>query len=136
AKALAEAPPHAVLLVDGLAYGAMPAAVIGHARAPIVALVHHPLCLEAGLSATRQEALRRLETDALALARKIIVTSPLTQRTLIADFAVPAHKITVAEPGTDPASRAASSGQGPVRLLSVGAIVPRKAFHLLVRAPS
>src|SRR5262245_42643423 len=138
AKALAEAPPHAVLLVDGLAYGAMPAAVIGHARAPIVALVHHPLCLEAGLSATRQEALRRLETAALALARKIIVTSPLIQRTLIADFAVPADKITVAEPGTDPASRATSSGPGPgpVRLLSIGAIVPRKAFHLLVRALS
>jgi len=96
ARALAGAAPHAVLLVDGLAYGAMPAAVIGCARAPIVALVHHPLCLEAGLAATRQEALRRLETAALAVARKIIVTSPLTQRTLIADFTVPAHKIALA----------------------------------------
>ena len=112
----------------------MPVAVIGCARAPIVALVHHPLCLEAGLDATRQQVLRLLETDALALARKIIVTSPLTQRTLIAEFAVPAHKITVAEPGTDPAPRAASAGVQPVQLLSVGAIVPRKAFHLLVRA--
>ena len=109
ARALAGAAPHAVLLVDGLAYGAMPAAVIGCARAPIVALVHHPLCLEAGLAATRQEALRRLETAALAVARKIIVTSPLTQRTLIADFTVPAHKIAVAEPGTDPAPRAMAS---------------------------
>src|SRR5262249_11808640 len=136
AKALAEAPPHAVLLVDGLAYVAMPAAVIGHARAPIVALVHHPLCLEAGLSATRQEALRRLETAALALARKIIVTSPLIQRTLIADFAVPAQKIAVAEPGTDPAPRAASAGQQPLPLFSVGALVPRKAFPLLVCALS
>jgi glycosyltransferase involved in cell wall biosynthesis len=136
ARALAGAAPHSVLLIDGLAYGAMPAAVIGRARAPIVALVHHPLYLEAGLGAPRQEALRLLETAALALARKIIVTSPLIQRTLIADFAVPAHKITVAEPGTDPAPRAAGSGQGPMQLLSVGAIVPRKGFHLLVHALS
>ncbi|MBO0741130.1 MAG: glycosyltransferase family 4 protein [Hyphomicrobiaceae bacterium] len=136
ARALAGAAPHAVLLVDGLAYGAMPAAVIGRARAPIIALVHHPLCLEAGLEAGRQEALRHLETAALALARKIIVTSPLTQRTLIADFTVPANKITVAEPGTDPAPRAAGARGQPVQLLSVGAIVPRKAFHLLVHALS
>jgi glycosyltransferase involved in cell wall biosynthesis len=136
ARALAGVAPHAVLLIDGLAYGAMPAAVIGCARAPIVALVHHPLCLEAGLAATRREALRLLEAAALARARKIIVTSPLTQRTLIADFAAPAHKITVAEPGTDPAQRAAHGGQPPLQLLSVGAIVPRKAFHLLVRALS
>ena len=136
ARALAEVPPRTVILVDGLAYGALPGSVIARVRAPIVAVVHHPLCLEAGLTPTRQEALRILETDALALARKIIVTSPLTQRTLIADFAVPAHKITVAEPGTDPAARAAPSGQGPAHLLSVGAIVPRKAFDLLVRALS
>ena len=136
ARALAGVAPHAVLLVDGLAYGAMPAAVIGCARAPIVALVHHPLCLEAGLAAPRQAALRRLETAALARARKIIVTSPLTQRTLIADFTAPAHKITVAEPGTDPVPRATRGGQSPLQLLSVGAIVPRKAFHLLVRALS
>jgi glycosyltransferase involved in cell wall biosynthesis len=136
ARALAGVAPHAVLLIDGLAYGAMPAAVIGCARAPIVALVHHPLCLEAGLAATRREALRLLEAAALARARKIIVTSPLTLRTLIADFAAPAHKITVAEPGTDPAQRAAHGGQPPLQLLSVGAIVPRKAFHLLVRALS
>jgi glycosyltransferase involved in cell wall biosynthesis len=112
----------------------MPAAVIGRARAPIVALVHHPLCLEAGLTARRQQALRLLEQAALALARRIIVTSQLTARTLVADFAVPVHKITVAEPGTDPAPRAANSREGPVHLLSVGAIVPRKACDLLVRA--
>jgi len=89
---------------------------------------------EKGLEARHE--LRLLETAALALARKIVVTSPLTARTLIADFAVSAHKITVAEPGTDPAPRATFSGQGPAQLLSVGAIVPRKACDLLVRALS
>src|SRR3990170_7875115 len=42
--------PSTVLVVDGLAYGAMPAEIIRRVAAPIVALVHHPLCLEAGLS--------------------------------------------------------------------------------------
>jgi len=136
AQRLAAIAPHNVILADGLAFGAMPAAVIGRARAPIVALVHHPLCLETGLAPTRQEGLRLLETAALALARRIVVTSPLTARTVLADFAVSADKITVAEPGTDPAPCAARSGQGPVQLLSVGAIVPRKACDLLVRALS
>jgi glycosyltransferase involved in cell wall biosynthesis len=123
------------VMIDGLAYGAMPAELVGRVRAPIVALVHHPLCLEAGLPPARQRQLKDLETAALALARKVVTTSPTTARTLAADFAVPAHKITVAEPGTDPAPRATGTGS-PVQLLAVGAVVPRKAYDLLVRALS
>ena len=48
-----------VILVDGLAYGAMPAELIAALRSPIVALVHHPLCLEAGLAKARQDELLR-----------------------------------------------------------------------------
>jgi len=133
-RLLAAVAPGDVLMVDGLAYGAMPAEVIERARAPIVALVHHPLCLEAGLAKARQDALHALEKAALALARRVVVTSHATGRTLVADFAVPADKVTVAEPGTDPAPRAAGSAAGPLELLSVGAIVPRKAYDILVRA--
>jgi len=39
----------------------------------------------------------------------------------------------VAEPGTDPAPRAAGTG-APLQLLSVGSVVPRKAYATLVRA--
>jgi glycosyltransferase involved in cell wall biosynthesis len=134
ARLLAAVAPGDVVIVDGLAYGAMPAEVIARVRAPIVALVHHPLCLEAGLTEARQDALHALEKAALALARRVIVTSRITARTLVADFAVPDDKITVAEPGTDPAPRAAESAAGPMQLLSVGAIVPRKAYDILVRA--
>src|SRR5436190_3618385 len=133
-RLLAAVAPGDVLMVDGLAYGAMPAEVIECARAPIVALVHHPLCLEAGLAKARQDALHTLEKAALALAKRVVVTSHATGRTLVADFAVPADKVTVAEPGTDPAPRAPGSAAGPLRLLSVGAIVPRKAYDILVRA--
>jgi glycosyltransferase involved in cell wall biosynthesis len=133
ARALADVAPRAVLMIDGLAYGAMPASLIGALRNPILALVHHPLCLEAGLDRQRRDALLASEKAALALARGIVVTSSTTAGTLIADFAVPPGKIAVAAPGTDPAPRAKGTGV-PLRLLAVGSVVPRKAFDVLVRA--
>lgn len=142
ARAFCGLPPDAVLLIDGLAYGAMPADVIAHAPGPIVALVHHPLCLETGLPAERQAALRASETAALALARRIVVTSATTARTLAAGFGVPAERITVAEPGTDPAPRARRYGvrtalaarPARLQLLAAGSVVPRKGYDVLVRA--
>lgn len=122
------------VLIDGLAYGATPREVIRQIPAPIVALVHHPLCLEAGLSPARQAALRASETVALALARRVITTSQATAAILAADFAVPPAIITVAEPGTDAAPRAIGSGDTAVHMLAVGSVVPRKGYDLLVEA--
>jgi glycosyltransferase involved in cell wall biosynthesis len=132
-RRLATASAKAVLLIDGLAYGAMPADVIRRANAPIVALVHHPLCLEAGLTRVRQRELHTLEQGALRLAAHVIVTSATTAQALTADFGVPASRITVAVPGTDAAPRAKGTGK-PLQLLAVGSVVPRKAFHVLVHA--
>lgn len=134
-RQLAAVAPTAVVVIDGLAYGAIPADLIRRVAAPIVALVHHPLCLEAGLSEHRQRQLRALETEALALARRVVTTSRTTARILVADFGVSEGSITVAEPGTDPAPRARGTGK-PIQLLAVGAVVPRKAYDLLVRALS
>lgn len=133
-RLIAATGPGDVLLIDGLAYGAMPADVIGRFGRRIIALVHHPLCLEAGITPERAAELKRLETEALGLARRVIVTSPTTARTLTQDFGVPADRITVAEPGTDPAPRAKGTDGKPFRLLSVGSIVPRKGYDLLVDA--
>lgn len=131
---LLQSTPHdARLLIDGLAFGAMPADMIQRIDRRIIALVHHPLALEAGLSEERRAALKASETAALALARHIVVTSDLTRRTLIADFGVPDGNITVAEPGTDPAPRATGTGM-PMQLLSVGAVTPRKGYDVLVEA--
>jgi glycosyltransferase involved in cell wall biosynthesis len=133
ARLVAGTPPDAVLLIDGLAYGAMPADLIAGFRRPVVALVHHPLGLEHGLSPSRQAELLASEAQALALARRVIVTSALTGRLLAANFNVRPDAITVAEPGTEAVARARGSGS-PVQILAVGAVSPRKGYEVLVAA--
>jgi glycosyltransferase involved in cell wall biosynthesis len=123
----------AVLLIDGLALGAMPLACLDAVRAPIVALVHHPLYLETGLSDARRSALQLTEKAALSRAVQVIATSASTASLLSQVFGVPAARLSIAEPGTDPAARAPRIGDPP-RLLAVGAVVPRKGYDLLVGA--
>jgi glycosyltransferase involved in cell wall biosynthesis len=47
---------------------------------------------------------------------------------------VPADHIIVAYPGSDPAPAACGSNDGIVRLLAIGAMVPRKGFDVLIAA--
>jgi len=131
--ALEEIAADEVALIDGLAYGALPERVIYRIAARIVALVHHPLGLETGLSLGDSERLTESERRALAHARWVIATSETTAETLRRDFAVPAERMSVAAPGTDRAARATRGGDVP-HLLSVGAVVPRKGFDVLVTA--
>lgn len=135
ATAFANTPREAVLLVDGLAYGALPPEIVAAAGSrPIVALVHHPLGLEAGLGSDEAVRLMASERAALALASRVVVTSRFTRSLLVTEFGVPSGRISVAEPGTDPAARAAGSGSRRVSLLAVGAVTPRKGFDRLVQA--
>ena len=88
----------ALLLIDGLAYGAMPEeAAAQAARLRLVALVHHPLGDEGGLAPAERQRLLASETAALAAARAVICTSPATARRL-AEFGVAASaRTTLAE---------------------------------------
>ncbi len=131
--ALSSIPAGQVLVADGLAYGALPKSVTQTIRAKIIALCHHPLGLEAGLTVAQCDHLIETERQALSVAAHVIVTSATTARILVADFAIPQTKITIAEPGTDRASRAQGSGGTPV-ILAVGSIVPRKGYDVLVSA--
>nr|WP_145545734.1 glycosyltransferase family 4 protein [Variovorax boronicumulans] len=134
AAACVEALPDGALVVaDGLAFGALPQLVERHAaRLRWVALVHHPLALESGLSAQAQVLLEASERRALACARQVLVTSPATASALQA-YAVPAARIAVVVPGTDPAAPARGSAQG-LSLLCVATVTPRKAHALLLQA--
>ena len=132
---LSAVPEGRIVVVDGLAFGVLPEAASQlRSRHPLVALVHHPLALESGLSTEQAEKLRASERTALAAANRVIVTSVATARHLSADYFVPADRIVVARPGSDPVAAAPGSRDGVVRLLSVGAVVPRKGFDILIAA--
>jgi glycosyltransferase involved in cell wall biosynthesis len=132
---LSALPAGCPIVVDGLALGVLPeAATALSARHPLVALVHHPLALESGLDAAQAAAFRTSERAALAQAAGIVVTSEATARLLSADYGVPAERIVVARPGNDPVPAAHGRNDGIVRLVSVGSIVPRKGFDVLVEA--
>jgi len=133
--ALAAVPAGEVALIDGLAYGALPERLIARTAARIVALVHHPLGLETGLSYADRARLIETERRALAHARHVVATSETTAQTLSRDFAVSPDRLSVAAPGTERAERATGGGDAP-HLLSVGAVVPRKGFDVLVAALS
>ena len=123
------------IVLDGLALGVLPEIAAELAsRHPLVALIHHPLALEYGLTAERADALRRSEQAALAEVREVVVTSPATATLVASGYGVPAEHITVARPGSDPAPRVARHPNDVPHLLSVGAVVPRKGFDVLVSA--
>jgi len=132
-RILKATPNDAVILFDGLAFGALPSELLNKVPRRYVALVHHPLALETGISPARAAEFTNREREALARAKRIIATSQHTADLLLRDFGVSKNRISVAEPGTDPAPRA-TGGENPPRLISVGAITPRKGFDTLVAA--
>lgn len=155
ARRLAEVPAGNMLVIDGLTLGTMgdlaslfairmPVNAAGctptSAQSGFVALVHHPLALESGISQETAKALFDAEAKALAYASHIIVTSPTTADTLQSMFSINRDRISIVVPGTErPAmhqkTREATPGE-PTILLSVGSIIARKGYDVLVNALS
>lgn len=136
--ALAGRPDGALVVVDGLALGGLPDVAARHAdRLGLVALVHHPLADETGLSRRQRERFEALETRALAACRRVVTTSRFTAGR-VARMGVEAGRIRVVEPGTDPAPAATDPARAArpdrQRLLCVGSLVPRKGQDLLIEA--
>lgn len=125
----------AILLIDGLAFGAFTPDLLHALPRRTVALVHHPLALETGLSLEQAAHLRASERLALSRAAHVIVTSPSTKAVLASDYDMPAARIDVALPGVARAARARGSQDGP-HLLAVGSVTPRKGHDVLVDALS
>ena len=123
------------IILDGLALGVLPEIAAELAgRHPLVALVHHPLALESGLTAKRAEELRFSERAALAEVQQVVVTSAATAKLVATSYGVPATRITVARPGSDPVPPISRDANCVPNLLSVGSVVPRKGFDVLVSA--
>jgi glycosyltransferase involved in cell wall biosynthesis len=123
-------------VVDGLAFGVLPDAAQAMQRTHrVVALVHHPLALESGLSAQDAASFRASEREVLAHACHVVATSRATARLLETDYGVTRDRISVVEPGTDRGTATTKTGGGDeVALLAVGAVVPRKGYDLLIAA--
>jgi glycosyltransferase involved in cell wall biosynthesis len=132
---LAALPLQHPIVVDGLAFGALPEAADAlRASHRLIALVHHPLALETGLSATDRASLHRSERSALACARHVIATSKTSARLLAADYGVASDRLSVVEPGTDRVAAQRREHAGEVVLIAVGAVIPRKGYDVLVAA--
>jgi glycosyltransferase involved in cell wall biosynthesis len=131
---LAKIPPGVPIVIDGLALGVLPEMAALRGRNPLIGLVHHPLALETGLAPEEAERFRASERVALASMQAIIVTSPTIARVLVADYGVSPDVLRVAPPGSERVSCARGGSGDTVALLSVGIIVPRKGYDLLVAA--
>ena len=86
---LSAVPGGCPIVLDGLAFGALPEAGALRSRTPLIALVHQPLALESGLDTAQADVFRESERAALAAAARVVVTSEATARIVIADYGVP-----------------------------------------------
>jgi glycosyltransferase involved in cell wall biosynthesis len=132
-----------VVVIDGLALPGLDRLLADEERRlDLVALVHHPVALETGLTADEAQRFADAERRALRHVRRVITTSQWTARTLAAD-GVPIAELRVAEPGvdrrkthgsTDPRGGTHGSSDDTVNLLCVATLTPRKGHALLFEA--
>ena len=133
-ETFAHLPDQALVVVDGLALGAMPDVVLPHAeRLRLLALIHHPLAAESGLGSGQVLELERSERLALQAMRHVLVTSRATARALLA-YGVGAGQVSVVEPGTDAAPLAPRHRGTHLNMLCVATLTPRKGHDLLFEA--
>jgi glycosyltransferase involved in cell wall biosynthesis len=160
AAALAATPDDGVVVIDGLALPGFDDCLAAHsARLRLIGFVHHPLSAEAG--GAPADLARHAETEARLwpMLRGIVCASAHTARAVCAAGIAPA-RVAVASPGTErPVSEGAAHAgpdegaphevamhevamhegmrherSGPLRLLAVGTVTPRKGHLALVEA--
>jgi glycosyltransferase involved in cell wall biosynthesis len=132
AQAVETMPRSAVPVIDGLALPAF-VELVARLPQPWIALVHHPLALETGLTPAEAEAFADLERRLLAGAARVIATSQGTRRDLAA-YDLDSGCIGVVHPGTDPAPLARGSTGPGLELLCVASLTPRKGHLILLDA--
>jgi glycosyltransferase involved in cell wall biosynthesis len=121
-------------LIDGLALPGFAGMEDALAARGASGLIHHPTALETGFSEADRAALRRMEQRLYSHLFRLIVTSDATADRLATEFGVDRSRIAVVVPGTDPAPRSAGSGGPGCAILSLGVLVPRKGYDVLLRS--
>ena len=130
---LAAISPDTPIILDGLVFGAIDPDGLGRVHAPVIAMIHHPLGLETGLSDARATFLQQNEAAALRHAAHVMVPSPDTARVLQNDYGVDPARVTVASPGFDRPHVDPVECDPPL-ILSVGLLAPRKGHDVLLDA--
>jgi glycosyltransferase involved in cell wall biosynthesis len=135
AAGLAEFADGATAVIDGLALPDLEPVVMAHwRRLRLIALVHHPLAEETGLSRTAAEGLRRLETAMLQRFCGVVCPRSKTAAA-VETYGVSPDRIFVVPPGTAKPERPLRPRRGPARLLlCVASLIPRKGHQVLVAA--
>jgi len=132
--ALADLTDDSLVLIDGLAFGAMPEVVSAEAgRLRLVPIVHLPLACDIGLDPETASRLEAAERDALTTARLVVVTGEST-REVLEGYGVASETLALIEPGTDEAPLAVGSAGPGVELLCVATLNPGKGHEHLLRA--
>jgi glycosyltransferase involved in cell wall biosynthesis len=133
-RVLADIPAGRPVLIDGMAFSAMPEVLRAHeARLPLLALLHMPLGATPFVDNQHLARLRETESSALRSAKHVIVTGRPSLPILRA-YGVPSEQVMLIEPGTDVAEPARRRSRGPIRLLCVATVHPLKGHELLVEA--
>ena len=127
--------PDRPLILDGLVFGSIDTDILAAMKAPIVAMIHHPLAHESGLDPNLRAHLFQTERNNLIHTAHVLVPSPHTAALLQSDYGVAQGRITIVRPGTDHPALSRAKTVPPL-ILSVGIQHPRKGHDILLRALS
>ena len=119
--------PGQITVIDGLALPHVGSAIAEGA----VGLIHHPTAL--ATDETKSEILA-FERSLLPRLRRVIATSEAVAQRLRERFGVDPDRLIVIPPGVSVTPRSAGSGGPGCKILSVGALVPRKGHAVLLQA--
>ena len=135
ARLLASVPDGALVVADQICLSPLENIAKREAdRLRLVMIFHHPIAKELGMPIRQRLLFRSTERRALAACRLVVATSPSTAGALVADYDVDPGRIVVARPGIERFERSAIKESDVPRMLSVGAVIERKGYLLLVEA--
>jgi glycosyltransferase involved in cell wall biosynthesis len=136
ARVLAAAADGTPVIVDGLAFGAMPEQAEQEGRRlRLVAVVHLPLAEAVGLDADARARFEESERRAVGAAALVVATGGSTVD-VMRRYGVASERLVLVEPGVDPAPIASGSHGEGIELLSVASLVPGKGHGVLIEALS
>jgi glycosyltransferase involved in cell wall biosynthesis len=131
ARSLDALPDDALVLVDGLVASAARSVLVPRSgRLRVVVLVH---MVFGGTDLDGVAVEERDEAAVLAAARAVVTTSAWTRRRLLERYRLPAARVHVARPGTEPAPVSPRTAGGG-RLVCVGTVSRLKGQDLLLEA--